>query len=94
MGWLRQSLESILDDNEDMALMFLGRRERARAAAEAEQARADSGAGGARNAAAADDEELVSRAQEQARRAAAATRCSYPVQALMDEVKVTRPRGR
>ena len=24
--WLRESLESILDNNEDMALMFLGRR--------------------------------------------------------------------
>ena len=63
---LRQSLESILDDNEDMALMFLGRRERARAAAEAERQRSDSGVGGVHGAAAADDEELVSRAQEQA----------------------------
>jgi hypothetical protein len=50
-----------------MALMFLGRRERARVAAEAERAGAPvPGRNGARRAAAADDEELVSLAQAQA----------------------------
>ncbi|KAK9843507.1 hypothetical protein WJX81_006572 [Elliptochloris bilobata] len=65
MRLCRKSLESILDDNEDMALMFLGRRERARVAAEAERKSVGAGSGGAQGAAAADDEELVSRAQEQ-----------------------------